>query len=657
MIHHPSFIFFLALLVLIISGFVNYLRPAKTGIAPSVITITGFAMAVGLAIGGVAWKLGHIGRPVSPTSSGLLIHWLRIPSGGLVTHPVWISIGIRSDTLGVAFFITELLICLLGQIHLSASIKTNEPQGIYYAFAAWALAAMAAAFLAVSVLELLAFILLSALVGWLMLMLSRDEPISGPGLLTAGPLLIPIGLAGASLALVTAGSVTGGLQWLADGSAWPKLIPMGGGNFAGGLPSGDLTGMLVGLGVLGFGAQIPFHIWPYEYSKSAPSSNYLVMINLILGASPFLAQRLLPFFNPDARLFIAVAAAATALIASLGTLEQTDIRQILAGLTSAIAGLALVFIMTGSSAAGLALALIGLLIMTGLMMIAGTVVHASDCEADICRLGGLWRRLPLSTIFSLLLIAALTGGSHLGTAGAMRIGLINLHAYATALGVWGKLLCWAPLLAVPVITLSLVRWWWRIFIIKPSVTPAPTMRESPLHTFPPLILLAGAWVAGTSFLDLPLLIRRAISHQHEPPILHAQGASGWVIDYIPWIFLFALLLIGLLLSRGDGLLRRISRLPGPNLVCRWLSANMYVAEMYSFLLGRPVRIISVVVAFIDEWLSGWLVVMLALSIGTLGLLVATVDGMWTLRWWPPHGRRMPPAESITADKDRPQAAS
>lgn len=657
MIHHPSFIFFLALLVLIISGFINYIRPDKKGIAPSVITITGFAMAVGLAIGGVAWKLGHIGRPVSPTSSGLLIHWLRIPGGGLVIQPVWISVGIRSDTLGVAFFITVLLICLLGQIHLSASIKKNEPQGIYYAFAAWALATMAGAFLAVSVLELLALILLSALMGWLMLMLSRDEPVTGPGLLAAGPLLIPIGLAGASLALVTAGSVTGGLQWLAGGAPWPKLVPLAGGHLVGGFSSGDVTGMLVGLGVLGFGAQIPFHIWPHEYSKSSPSSNYLLMINLILGASPFLAQRLLPFFNPDARLFIAVAAAATALIASLGTLEQTDIRQILAGITSAIAGVALVFIMTGSSAAGLTLALIGLLVMTGLMMVAGTVVHTCDCEADLRRLGGLWRRLPLSTIFSFFMIVGLTGGGRLGTAGSLRLGLVNLHAYANALGVWGRLLVWAPLLAMGIISVSLMRWWWRIFIIKPSTSPSPSMRESPLHTFPPLLLLVGACVAGTSFLDLPLLIHRAISHQPEPEMLHVQGVTGLSIAYLPWFIVVAVLLIGLLYSRGDRQMSQIAKLPGVNLVSRWLGANMYVAEMYSFILARPIRLLAVALALIDEWISGWLVLMLTLSIGALGLLVATIDGIWTLRWWPPHGRRMPPAEGITTDKNRNQSSS
>ncbi len=657
MIHHPSFIFLLALLVLIITGLINYIRPDRKGIAPSVITITGFAMAVGLAIGGVAWKLGHIGRPVSATNSGLLLHWLQIPGVGLINQPVWITIGIRSDTLGVAFFIAVLLICLLGQIHLSASVRKNEPQGIYYAFAAWALATMAGAFLAVSVLELLALVLLSALMGWLMLMLSRDEPVAGPGLLAAGPLLIPIGLAGASLALVTAGSVTGGLQWLAGGAPWPKLIPLAGGHPVGGFSSGDVTGVLVGLGVLGFGAQIPFQIWPHEYSKSAPSSNYLLMINLILGASPFLAERLLPFFNSDARLFLAIAAAATALIAALGTLEQTDIRQILAGLTSSITGLALVFIMTGSSAAGLTFALISLLGMTGLMMIAGTVVHASDREVDIGRLGGLWRRLPLSTIFSLLLIVALTGGARMGTGGSMRLGLNKLHAYATALGVWGRLLSWVPLIAVAVITLSLMRWWWRIFIIKPLAVPSPSIRESPLHTFPPLILLAGAWVAGTSFLDLPMLIHRAISHEGQLVILPVQGAAGWVITYIPWIFLFALLLVGLLYSRGDGWLKRIARLPGPNLVSRWLTANMYVAEMYSFVLGRPVRMISVALACIDEWLSGWLVLMLALGIGTLGLLVATLEGLWTLRWWPPHGRRMPPIEDIAAGKEHHQASS
>jgi len=657
MIHHPSFIFLLALGILVVSGFINYFRPDRKGFAPSIISITAFAMAVGLAIGGVTWKLGHIGRPISPISSGLLLHWLQIPSGGVVDNPVWIDVGIRSDTLGVAFFITVLLICMMGQIHLSASIRKDEPQGAYYAFSAWALAALGCAFLAVSVLQLLALILLAALMGWLMLMQSRDEPVSGPGLLAAGPLLIPIGLAGASLALVTAGSAIGGLHWLAGGAAWPKSGALAAGHHGVGFSNGAVTGILVGLGVLGFGAQIPFQIWPHEYAKSAPSTSYLLMINLILGAAPFLAQRLLPFFDLDARLFIAVAAAATSLMTALSTLKQNDIRQILAGLTSAIAGLSQVFIMTGSSAAGLTLALIALMVMTGLMMIAGTVVHVTDREADIRRMGGLWRQLPLSAIFSLLLIVAISGGVHLGAAGTLQLGFIGLHAYATALGVWGGLLCWAPILALVFTAISLVRWWWRIFVFKPSTSQPTTLRESPLHTFPPLILLVGAWLAGTSFLDLPMLIHRALSHHNPPQTIHPRGLVGLAATDIPWMVFGALLLVGLAYSRGDQITRQISKLPGPNLITRWLNANMYVAELYSFLLGRPVRIISIAIAVLDEWISGWLAVMLALAVGTLGLLVAMVDGFWTLRWWPPHGRRMPPLDPDTPGKNRTESAS
>ncbi|MGC8559601.1 MAG: proton-conducting transporter membrane subunit [Phycisphaerae bacterium] len=642
MIHHPSFVFLVAILALIVAGCINYRRPEKTGIAPSVISITALAMAVGLSMGGLAWKLGHIGGPVSSVTSGLIIHWLRIPGGYYGHKRVWIDLGIRSDTLGVAFFMTVLLIALLGHIHLSASTTKSEPKSVYYAFSIWALAAMLMAFLAVSVLQLLAFVLLAALMGWLMLMLSRDEPVSGPGLLAAGPLLIPIGLAGASLALVAASSATGGLHWLAGGAPWPKTGTVMQMHTRSAYAGGSVAGILVGFGVLGFGAQIPFQIWPHEYSKSAPSSNYLLMSSLILGAAPFLAERLKPFFTLDARLFIAIAAAATALMAALGTLEELDIRQVLAGLSSAIAGMALVFMMTGSSAAGLTLSLIGLLSMTGLMMVSGTVIHSTDREADISRLGGLWRRLPLSAIFSLLLIVVLTGGLRTGTCEALRLGLANLHSYAAGLGLWGRLLYGTPVVAIAVITVSLLRWWWRIFIIKPRSAPAGTARESPLQTFPPLILLVGSLTAGMAFLDLPLLIHRALSHREMAKIALPSGAAGWVITYIPWMVAGALILVALAYSRGDATLQRLLRIPGINLINRWLKSNMYVADMYGFILARPIRLISIVVAVLDQWISGWLIVMLALGTGALGLLVATVDGIWTLRWWPAHGRRMPP---------------
>ena len=659
MIHHPSFVFLVAILVLFVSGCINYFRPEKTGIAPSVISITALAMAVGLSMGGVAWKLGHIGGPVSSATSGFIIHWLRIPGGYFGRKPLWLDLGIRSDTLGVAFFMTVLLIALLGHIHLSASITKNEPRGVYYAFSIWALAAMLMAFLAVSVLQLLAFALLAALMGWLMLMLSRDEPVTGPGLLAAGPLLIPIGLAGASLALVAAGSATGGLHWLAGSAPWPKAGAVMQMHTLGAFTSGSVAGILVGFGVLGFGAQIPFQIWPHEYSKSAPSSIYLLMNTLILGAAPFLAQRLKPFFSLDARLFIAIAATATALMAALGTLEQNDIRQVLAGLSSAMTGLALGFIMTGSSAAGLTLSLIGLLGMTGLVMVAGTVIHNADHESDITRLGGLWRRLPLSAIFSFLLIVVLTGGLRTGASAALQLGLINLHAYAVGLGHWGGLLYGTPMVALAVMAVSLMRWWWRIFIMKPRSAPPGTTRESPLHTFPPLILLIGSLTAGMAFLDLPMLIHRALSHRDMAEIPLPHGTSELLINDIPWMIIGALFLVAIAYSRGDGVLQRLLRIPGINLIGRWLRSNMYVADMYGFVLARPIRLISIAVAFLDQWISGWLVVMLGLGVGALGLLVAAVDGIWTLRWWPPHGRRIPPVmgtPSATGNTDTQSAS-
>ncbi len=661
LIHHSSFVFLLTIIVLVVSGLINYLRPGKAGIAPVIISIIAMAVGVCLAIGGLAWKLSHAGQSVSPVASGLIIHWLKIPGAAPMGKGTWLSLGMRTDTLGVTFFMVTLLIGLLGQIHLSASLRKTEPSAVYFAFSTWAIAALLVAFLAVNVLQLLTFILLAALFGWLMLMLSRDEPISGPGLLAAGPLLIPIGLAGASLALVTAGSAADGLHWLAGCAAWPKIAftPRHSLLISSHLTSVDMAGILLAFGVLGFGAQVPFHLWPDEYSKSAASTSYLLMVSLILGAAPLLATRLAPFFTLDAKLFLCVCGAATSIMAALSSLGQTDIRRILASLTSSLAGIVMVLIASGGSADGLAIALIGLLSMTGLLMIAGTVIHAADRRTNITHMGGLWRQLPLSAFFALIIIAIITGTAHLGTSQAITLGFTHLHAYASDMGPWGMLLFWAPLAAVLVLSFSLARWWWLIFISAGAEPVMVSSRESASQTFPPLLLLIGGLLAGTSFLDLPALIHRSLSSARAAaaPAM-AAGSSGQLIADFPMVGAAALALVVLLYWKGTTLVARLCRVPGLNLIHRWLQSNMYVSEMYRFLIARPIRGISILLAFVDRWIAGWVLVMIALGTGTMALFVSAVDGLWTARGWPVPARKMPapdPAPVPTPNAGKPKA--
>ena len=85
MIHHPSFVFLLAIPALIVAGCLNYFRPEKTGIAPSVISITALAMAVGLSMGGGGveartYRRAGIKRNVGP-------HHALAPDTGRIFRP------------------------------------------------------------------------------------------------------------------------------------------------------------------------------------------------------------------------------------------------------------------------------------------------------------------------------------------------------------------------------------------------------------------------------------------------------------------------------------------------------------------------------------------------------------------------------------------
>jgi NADH-quinone oxidoreductase subunit L len=98
------------------------------------------------------------------------------------------------------------------------------------------------------------------------------------------------------------------------------------------LRSVTLISLLLFIGAMGKSAQIPFHVWlPFAMEAPTPVSA-LIHAATMVNAGPFLLVRLSPLIvlSNVAMTFIAVIGAATAVLAGIVSLTQSDIKKILA---------------------------------------------------------------------------------------------------------------------------------------------------------------------------------------------------------------------------------------------------------------------------------------------------------------------------------------
>ena len=98
------------------------------------------------------------------------------------------------------------------------------------------------------------------------------------------------------------------------------------------LRSVTLISLLLFIGAMGKSAQIPFHVWlPFAMEAPTPVSA-LIHAATMVNAGPFLLVRLSPLIilSPVTMAFIAVIGAATAVLAGIVSLTQSDIKKILA---------------------------------------------------------------------------------------------------------------------------------------------------------------------------------------------------------------------------------------------------------------------------------------------------------------------------------------
>ncbi len=579
-----------------------------------------------------------------------------------------LAFGIRTNALALTFFLLVLVLHLLTAVYTLPLARQRAIGATWFAWTNLLAFAILAQLVSSNLIELYGFLALAGVAAFGLTSAAFrpiDEPGPPRGMLlhfSIGDVLVWLGV-GLLLAHWPAATLNLG----ANPAAFPTAGA--GGPLGPGWP--DWMGLCLLAGALAKAGQFPFHTWPAEMGGAVAPANALLTGGLMSISGCYLLTRLLPLLDLNVRLLAAMAGAISLAVGASVALVQTDLKRVLAWLSVALLGLVFLLLAAGAYGAGLYQAVVTALGLATLFLVAGSVLDAANGELDLRFLGALWTKLPVTAVAALLVLPAITPlipmaiWAHFGPAG-LTSAWARLRQYAWAVGGYGHLLFWTAVLAGYLLPLVMGRWWWLAFGPRapghaalptggatrdrtagvtaesrgdasiPRTTPSgPTGSaasrtaladpSAPARTLPILVLTACTLLANIRFVGLAHLLAGVApaATASAPPA--PTGAARLALERLAWAWPTALVLVVTVYFSGLDLAEQLRRLPGLNLLHRWLSDGMFFGDFHRLLLGRTIRVLAQTSAFFDRWILGGLLVAGALAARLLALAVAWLE--------------------------------
>ncbi len=171
------------------------------------------------------------------------------------------------------------------------------------------------------------------------------------------------------------------------------------------------VGLLLFMGAAGKSAQGPLHVWLPDAMEGPTPVSALIHAATMVTAGVFLVARCHAIFelSPLALGVVAWTGALTAFLAATVAMVQVDIKRVWAYSTVSQLGYMVLGVGVGAYTAGLFHLLTHAFFKALLFLAAGSVMHALHGELDMRRMGGLWRKMPLTCATMIVGAACLAG--------------------------------------------------------------------------------------------------------------------------------------------------------------------------------------------------------------------------------------------------------
>ncbi|MDR0533708.1 MAG: NADH-quinone oxidoreductase subunit L [Verrucomicrobiales bacterium] len=340
-----------------------------------------------------------------------------------------------------------------------------------------------------------------------------------------------------------------------------------------------LIGIGLFMGCVGKSAQFPLHVWLPDAMEGPTPVSALIHAATMVAAGVYMLCRVFFILELSHQVLQVIASlgALTAIFAALIATQQNDIKRILAYSTLSQLGYMVMAVGLGATQAAMFHLSTHAFFKALLFLGAGSVIHSLHHEQDIWKMGGLWKKMPVTAWTFLIGTLALTGCPLLS-------GFFSKDAILLAAFQHNKLV-----FSVGIITAGLTAYYmFRLFAVaflgKPRSHAVDHAHESPLVMTAPLTILAALSVFGALF-----------GQEEYLGLEHANHGGGWIV--------MGLSVCMFVLGISGGLLLYLKSREEPIHIS--LFANkFYSDELYEAIFVNGQQLLARLLDWVDRWIVG-----------------------------------------------------
>lgn len=248
-----------------------------------------------------------------------------------------------------------------------------------------------------------------------------------------------------------------------------------------------IVSLLLFGGAIGKSAQFPLHVWIPDAMEGPTTVSALIHAATMVTAGVYLIARTYTIFTPVSLSVVLYIGVVTIILSGLIGLVVNDIKRILAYSTIGQIGYMVAALGLGLGATSIGLSIYQLeahaFFKALLFLAAGSILHAVMNVRDINKMGGLWKKMPI-TITSMF-VGALALSGFPGLAGFFSKDSIITASYGVSIFVWALLAIGGFLT-----TLYAFRMFFKVALGKPRSNAAEHAHESSWIMLIPIVILA-----------------------------------------------------------------------------------------------------------------------------------------------------------------------
>ena len=346
------------------------------------------------------------------------------------------------------------------------------------------------------------------------------------------------------------------------------------------------------IGAMGKSAQFLLHTWLPDAMEGPTPVSALIHAATMVTAGVFLVVRCSPIYEYSqvALNLVAITGMVTALFAASVALVQNDIKKIIA--YSTCSQLGYMFFAAGVGAYHVAMfhlfthAFFKALLFLG----AGSVIHSMNDEQDITKMGGLWKKIPYTTVFMLIGTLALTGFPFL-SGFYSKDAIIEFAFYDNS-----KVGNYAGVIGILTALLTAI-YSWRLFFktffgkYNNTVLKFEKIHESSLLMLTPLVFLTiGSLFSGYIFketfigLDSQNFWLSSIFFLEQ---IKQEKLSAFLLFLTPSIVTLIIPVVYFLYIKDQNILQNTKKINLP--LYHFLLNKWYIDDIYDFIFVKPIK--------------------------------------------------------------------